>query len=114
LVVGFQSAQGNVRKYCDRERRPLQEAGPHQGHVQEGGGLVAAKLTVKERAGKESGEPGDFGNRFVLCQGRRIEVRPSFDSKTLEHRWAFWKELSLALELHSLFHGTTEPGVPNA
>ena len=47
----------------------------------ESGGLVAVELSGQERTGKDR---SSSALEVVLSGGRRIEVRPGFDSNTLE------------------------------
>jgi hypothetical protein len=62
-------------------QRQLKKRRRDQGEVKESGGLVAVELAGKERAGKDR---SSSALEVVLSGGRRIEVRPGFDSNTLE------------------------------
>ena len=91
LVTEFQSSGLRQNEFCRNHglalsslQRQLKKRSRDQGEVKEGSGLVAVELAGKERAGKDRSSRSSSALEIVLCGGRRIEVRPGFDSKTLE------------------------------
>lgn len=88
LVTEFQSSGLRQNEFCRNHglalsslQRQLKKRRRDQGEVKEGGGLVAVELTGQERTGKDR---SSSALEVVLSGGRRIEVRPGFDSNTLE------------------------------
>jgi hypothetical protein len=91
LVLEFEASGLRQKEFCRNHglalsslQRQLKKRSRDQGEVKEGGGLVAVELAGKERAGKDRSSRSSSALEVVLCAGRRIEVRPRFDSKTLE------------------------------
>jgi hypothetical protein len=88
LVTEFQTSGLRQNEFCRNHglalsslQRQLKKRRRDQGEVKESGGLVAVELADKERAGKDR---SSSALEVVLSGGRRIEVRPGFDSNTLE------------------------------
>ena len=88
LVTEFQSSGLRQNEFCRNHglalsslQRQLKKRRRDQGEVKESGGLVAVELSGQERTGKDR---SSSALEVVLSGGRRIEVRPGFDSNTLE------------------------------
>jgi len=87
LVVEFEASGLRREEFCRTRgmalstlRRHLKKHGASQAAVKRGGRLVAVELSGED---PKSNPQTACALEVVLCSGRRIGVRPEFDSVTL-------------------------------